>query len=44
MIVLLLPEYDVKNLMNSLLKEDSFDFFDLRSITVQSFARLGADL
>ena len=39
MIMLTLPEGDVRTLMNMLLVQTVFDDFDLRSCTIQSFAR-----
>lgn len=39
MIMLALPESDVKGLMNMLLVKETFDAFELRTAAVQTFAR-----
>lgn len=39
MIALNIPESEVKGLMNKLLKEETFDIFEIRNVNINSFAR-----
>lgn len=43
MVALALAENQIRSVMNLLLREEAFDFFELRSFTVQSFARFDID-